>query len=197
MKKKYFYLVLSLIIISLISWFIQWFWVIIIVLIFVNLLIMIYRSVKRKSVKTNTYVVFTLIFSFSIYFIKPINDFEFKINQPDLYLQLYKSDQSDRMNLKAYLFKNIRVKMKKRDSIRLNLVMKQDSLNKIIDPLNKFYSAMIYQHGYCPKHFERAYELSKEAAKYNIKNAKWLSKASYDRWQLSLNKPQKYGTQFK
>jgi hypothetical protein len=40
-------------------------------------------------------------------------------------------------------------------------------------------------------------KLASEAAKHDIQNAEWLTKATYDRWMLSIDDPQKYNIQHK
>ena len=100
---------------------------------------------------------------------------------------IYETDQEDRHTLR---FLDMR-----RDKKRLKKVLylySKDSINK---PQDKFYAAMILQHGYKPEHYKLAYNLANQAKESNIEFAEWLSKAAYDRWMLSIGKEQKYGTQ--
>jgi hypothetical protein len=85
-----------------------------------------------------------------------------------------------------------------RDSIRLHKTLKlleNDTIS--LSPVDKYHAAMVLQHGNKPAHYKKAHELATNAAKHNIKNSKWLKKATYDRWQLSIGNKQKYGTQMK
>jgi len=114
---------------------------------------------------------------------------------------IYDSDQSDRKSLKTFLVPANQKLVLERDSIRLGKATSiyLDYLKEKIELSNqdKFNLAMIFQHGKTTEDFEKAYALASEVAKSNnkIQNAEWLEKATYDRLQLSLGKPQKYGTQ--
>lgn len=112
----------------------------------------------------------------------------------------YKTDQADRMTVSAYLgmFND---NMAKRDSIRLeqaNQLYKEDQISL---PMDKFYAAFIFHHSKQSSFFQIAQELAGEAASVSeLKDnyvVQWLAKATYDRWLVSLGKPQKYGTQEK
>ncbi|TPE44478.1 hypothetical protein [Pontibacter mangrovi] len=108
----------------------------------------------------------------------------------------YKTDQADRKTLKSYI---IRSELVRRDSIRLNQVQRLCKKQKIAAPKDKFHAAFIFHHGKKSSLFKTAHELASEAAA--VKELKddylvqWLAKATYDRWMVSLGKPQKYGTQ--
>jgi len=100
---------------------------------------------------------------------------------------IYKLDQEDRQTLR---FLDMR-----RDKKRVERVLylySKDSINK---PQDKFYAAIILQHGNNPEHYKLAHNLANQAKESNIEYAEWLSKATYDRWMLSIGKEQKYGTQ--
>lgn len=112
----------------------------------------------------------------------------------------YQTDQSDRKNLKSYIgiFRNT---MQHRDSIRLaqvRMFYEQDRLQK---PMDKFYAAFVYHHSHSKEDFEIATQLAEEAARAEeLKDhyqVQWLAKASYDRWMVSLGRPQRYNTQQK
>ncbi len=112
----------------------------------------------------------------------------------------YKTDQEDRMTVRAYLgmFKD---NMAKRDSIRLEQANQLYRNNQISLPMDKFYAAFIFHHSKQSSFFEIAQALAREAASVSeLKDnyvVQWLAKATYDRWMVSLGKPQKYGTQDK
>jgi hypothetical protein len=62
-----------------------------------------------------------------------------------------------------------------------------------------FNAALVLQHGDDPLDYKLANELCKKAVALDpsMKEAKWLMAASWDRYLMSLGKPQWYGTQFK
>ncbi|WP_439880294.1 hypothetical protein ACSX1A_14150 [Pontibacter sp. MBLB2868] len=112
----------------------------------------------------------------------------------------YNTDQADRMTIKAYLGM-LNDSMVKRDSIRLEQVSQLYRDNKISQPMDKFYAAFIFHHSKKSSLFEIAQKLASEAASVSeLKDnyvVQWLAKATYDRWMVSLGKPQKYNTQDK
>jgi hypothetical protein len=55
--------------------------------------------------------------------------------------------------------------------------------------------AWVLNHGDTPEEARCAHQLATQAAALGCDDAKWLSAASYDRWQMYSGKPQKYGTQ--
>ena len=65
-----------------------------------------------------------------------------------------------------------------------------------------FDAALVFQHGNCPQHYQLAHLLAGQAlargalASGGALPAGWLFAATFDRWQLSLGRPQAYGTQF-
>lgn len=102
---------------------------------------------------------------------------------------MFEMDQSDRNSGRFVLDST-------RDQARLQRLLILDRQGLITTAKAQYHAAMILQHGTCPDHFRRAYELADAAAKAQIPNAEWLSHASYDRWMLSIGKPQKYNTQW-
>lgn len=111
----------------------------------------------------------------------------------------YHTDQNDRKQLKSFV--EYFSKLKERDDIRLNEINKILREHQDIDPLQKFYAAFIYHHSDNSKDYETASTLAAAAASdESLKNSyqvQWLKKASYDRWMLSIGKPEKYNTQNK
>ncbi|MBJ6118804.1 hypothetical protein JAO76_11405 [Pontibacter sp. BT310] len=121
-------------------------------------------------------------------------------NVSDKLAYAYNTDQADRMTIRAYLgFLND--SMAKRDSIRLEQVGELYRNSQISKPMDKFYAAFIFHHSNHSSLFEIAQKLAGEAASESeLKSdyvVQWLAKATYDRWMVSLGKPQKYGTQDK
>ncbi|MCK9280798.1 MAG: hypothetical protein M0P71_09265 [Melioribacteraceae bacterium] len=84
------------------------------------------------------------------------------------------------------------------DSTRRVEVTEMIKQNKVSTSMDYFHAAMIYQHGNDSTSYKLAWEYSKKAAVMDSTNldARWLSAASYDRYLLSVGKPQIYGTQF-
>ncbi|MFC7070129.1 hypothetical protein ACFQL9_10800 [Halobaculum lipolyticum] len=56
-------------------------------------------------------------------------------------------------------------------------------------------AAVVLQHGTCPEHFELASRLAVAAIDSTEMDASEWVRLSYDRWQVSLGEPQRYGTQ--
>jgi len=177
------------------------------VLIIVTTFMSIWKLIKRNHIKSLLksagiyFVIFTLgiIIGLFIPYKELLLVENFTISEQIQHI--YDSDQSDRKSLKTFLVPTNQKLVLKRDSIRLEKATSiyLDYLKEKIELSNqdKFNLAMIFQHGKTTEDFERAYTLASEVAKSNnkIQNAEWLEKATYDRLQLSLGKPQKYGTQ--
>ena len=112
----------------------------------------------------------------------------------------YNTDQADRKTFKSYLGL-FRPEIVLRDSTRLDQVQKLYQQQLITKPLDKFHAAFVFHHSKKSPLYAIAHKLASEAASVNeLQNfylAQWLAKATYDRWQVSLGKPEKYGTQGK
>ncbi|MFH0733088.1 MAG: hypothetical protein V1773_01405 [bacterium] len=107
--------------------------------------------------------------------------------------KMYEEDQSSRKVEKIDW-----VKLSKEDSVRRIKVYKMIGQNMLSTANDYFYAAMIFQHGKDSTSYKLANDYSKKAAGMDTTNAlfRWLSAASYDRYVLSIGKPQIYGTQF-
>jgi len=103
---------------------------------------------------------------------------------------IFDTDQSDRATM--YLLIDWG-----RDRIRLQRVKTLYRAGQIIQPLDQYHAAFVYQHASCADDFHIAYELATAAeAGHGAPNAHpLLSHLACDRWQLSLGKQQTYGTQ--
>ena len=112
----------------------------------------------------------------------------------------YQMDQGDRKNLKFFLgaYRSI---MKERDSTRLNQVIQLIRKDKQDGGMDNFHAAFVLHHNPARDStlYRQAHSLAKQAASepsladnYQVQ---WLSKATYDRWMLSIGKEQKYDTQ--
>ncbi|GAB4581893.1 MAG: hypothetical protein Fur0022_46450 [Anaerolineales bacterium] len=99
---------------------------------------------------------------------------------------MYNTDQGDRLALRF-------IKLTERDQERIQRVVEILAQDEILTPENLYQAATILQHGTESEQYERAYILAKQANEMGYENELW--KAAYDRWMLSLGKPQVYGTQ--
>ena len=111
----------------------------------------------------------------------------------------YETDQGDRKQLKSFV--KYFTKLEERDKSRLTQVNNILEQGKTLEPIEKFYAAFIYHHSDNSKDYEKASKLAaaaaeKEDLQKNLQ-VQWLKRASYDRWMLSLGKPEKYNTQDK
>lgn len=107
---------------------------------------------------------------------------------------IYNTDQGDRITL--------RLMRPERDSVRLSRVLELHEQGLIVGPGDQLKAAMVLQHGRDSTHYRLAHELAKAAFDgwvatpgWSKGEAEWLMKATYDRWMLSIGKPQVYGTQ--
>jgi len=151
---------------------------------------------KRRFINRNNFVFsFIVILLLSLFYITliftlphatPTKDTNLSTSEQLKYL--VKTDQKDRGSL-YFLFNP------NRDKNRIEYVYKIINSKVTLNTLDKYNAAIILQHGSSEKDFKTAYELSKSAFDEGLKKAEWLSKATYDRWQVSMGKPQKYNTQ--
>ena len=107
--------------------------------------------------------------------------------------KMYEEDQSSRKMEKIEWDKLV-----KQDSTRRVEVLEMIKQNKLSTQNDYFHAAMIFQHGKDSTSYKLAYEYSKKASVMDTTNSlfRWLSAASYDRYLISIGKPQIYGTQF-
>ena len=59
-----------------------------------------------------------------------------------------------------------------------------------------YYAAFIFQHGNCPEHYQLANRLAEKAVLLDYNDARWIYAATLDRYLLSQDKKQKFGTQY-
>lgn len=87
-------------------------------------------------------------------------------------------------------------KLDERDLERKKLILELENNGKLKSGVDFHHAALIFQHGEASKDFKKAHEFAKKAVELGDNTARWLYAATFDRWSLSENKPQKYGTQF-
>jgi hypothetical protein len=60
-----------------------------------------------------------------------------------------------------------------------------------------FHAAMVFQHASTPEGIQLAHELAMIAACLGDRGSRWLAAASYDRYLMYLDRPQRFGTQYR
>lgn len=205
MKKSLLVLGLALVI-GIISYEISWFHLLLLflmglLLIFlaIVLIIRIFRRTHKGLFKIPALLLCICAFGIIVSFFRPLD--KPIIHSDDLSQEMayaYKTDQSDRKTLKSYLHSE---ELNKRDEQRLQQIKGIYREGAISKPIDKFHAAFIFHHSDNSKDYGVASKLASEAAKspalkdnYQVQ---WLAKAAYDRWMLSLGKPEKYNTQNK
>jgi|GEM_PF-2441923 len=138
-----------------------------------------YRK-KQVYIKRITSAYFLCLLSISV------SSFAFADINQEL-LALVKQDQIERKNGEFTYYND------QKRIIRVKEIIASGSLK---DPEDYFNAALIFQHGHSSDDYLKAFELSSKAAELGHHTAKWLSCAAEDRYLLSLNKPQIWGTQF-
>ena len=204
MTKKLIFLSL-IIIISLLSYFVNWFnYVLILIavlaLVYILLigLISIFKKVRSNHFKTPALLICICITGVIISLFRPYDPAVIESENISTELQYaYNTDQDDRKELKSFV--GYFSELNKRDSLRLMQVRKYHLKNKITKPIDKFHAAFIFHHSDNSEDYKIASELASEAANSEkLKDnytVQWLQKASYDRYMLSIGEPEKYNTQ--
>ncbi len=107
---------------------------------------------------------------------------------------MVRTDQGDRVNLRWLRLE--------RDDARLARTKDLLAQGLVAGPKEMLDAALIFQHGADSTDYRTAHELALAAAAadsgladWELRHANWLARAAYDRWMLSIGKPQKYGTQ--
>lgn len=110
--------------------------------------------------------------------------------------RIYDQDQTDRMALDGTNDAEQWIKIRANDKThyqRILELLKQDQLRTGKD---YYYAAMIMQHGHSAEDYMLAHILAMAAAQKGVKDARWLSAASFDRLMISANLPQVFATQY-
>lgn len=106
-------------------------------------------------------------------------------------IELFRSDQEDRTN---HIDRGI---IQKNDSIREARVYELLDSNKVRTSADYCNAALIFHHGEDSLTYGMAVKLMKKSIELDSTRNKWLLAAITDRYLLSINKPQIYGTQYK
>jgi len=108
---------------------------------------------------------------------------------------LYYSDKNER--LKISKTNGDLKKLKKNAAQKLTLVKKLLPNIDVTEIWNCHYLAYLFQHGETTEDYKKAHKYAKKAVSMGSNVTKWLYAATLDRWLVSQNKLQKFGTQFK
>lgn len=108
--------------------------------------------------------------------------------------RLYAEDQADRTPPSGEIDWNA---VAPRDAARLARIKTLCRSQALRTGRDYFHAAMILQHAHEPDDYLLAHELCVVAASQGVRQAKWLAAASEDRFLMSLNRPQRFGTQYR
>jgi tetratricopeptide (TPR) repeat protein len=105
--------------------------------------------------------------------------------------EIYTNDQADRQsgNIDWEL-------VSKRDKERQQRVLELLDSNKVVTATDYNHAAMVFQHGGDSIAYGMAVKLMKKAVALDSTASKWLLAAAIDRYLLSKDEPQVYGTQY-
>ena len=206
MAKKIIFFCL-IIIVSLLAYYLSWINYILILVAGLSLvylllvgLISIFRKIKSNSFKIPVFLIFLCLIGVVASLFRPYDRATIESDEVSKELRYaYKTDQDDRKELKSFI--GYFSELNERDNLRLLQVREYYSENKITRPIDKFHAAFIFHHSDNSEDYKIAAELASEAASSEkLKDhytAQWLQKASYDRYMVSIGKPEKYNTQNK
>ncbi len=114
-----------------------------------------------------------------------------KVNDSQELIEMFKSDQADRTN---HIDRSIR---QKNDSTREARVYELLDSNKVRTSADYSNAALIFHHGEDSVAYGLAVKLMKKSIELDSSKNKWFLAVMSDRYLLSINKPQIYGTQYK
>ncbi len=115
--------------------------------------------------------------------------------------KIYEADQAIRKNpdgsLKASFSIEEGKQIVEQDKIHRQQVRELIDQGVLQEPMDYHHAAMVFQHGASSDDFKLAHELAAKAVEMGSTQSKWLFAATLDRYLLSTDQPQKYGTQFR
>ena len=106
--------------------------------------------------------------------------------------KMYSEDQSDRRDAEKIGWEKVSQRDEQRKT-RVTELYRTDSLKTGAD---YYHAAMILQHGGEPEDYLFAHELCVVAIGKGEDRGRWLAAASEDRFLMSINRPQRFGTQY-
>jgi hypothetical protein len=101
---------------------------------------------------------------------------------------LHETDQGDRAAARF-------LTLGARDAQRRQRVQALAADGRVVSARDALSAALVLHHGTDPAHYARAHRFARRAEAGGERGGQWLRKATYDRWMLSLGKPQQFGTQ--
>ncbi len=107
---------------------------------------------------------------------------------------IYKADQADRLPGTAPADWH---DMEKNDLARQARVRELLDSGAVKTGKDYYHAAMVYQHAEGADGVQVAHELAMIGACLGDKNSRWLAAASYDRMLMNLDRPQRFGTQYR
>lgn len=107
---------------------------------------------------------------------------------------LFKADQADRAPGTAPADWH---EMEKNDLTRQARVRELLDSGAVVTGRDYFHAAMVYQHAQGADGVQVAHELAMIGACLGDKSSRWLAAASYDRMLMNLDRPQRFGTQYR
>jgi len=112
------------------------------------------------------------------------------VDNPEL-IEMFKNDQADRTN---HIDRDI---LQKNDSLREARVYELLDSNKVRSSLDFNNAALIFHHGEDSVAYAMAVKLMRKSIELDSTRNKWYLAVITDRYLLSINKPQIYGTHYK
>ena len=108
---------------------------------------------------------------------------------------LYQADKQERVNQPEANTPEFKA-MRMRDLQRRERVMAIAKSNGLQTAEDYYHAAQIMNHGDTIDDARHAHTFALRSSELGYRSARWLSAASYDRWQMYQGKPQKYGTNY-
>lgn len=174
--------------------------IIVLALIFLILiaLVSIFKIQNSQRFKIPLWIIIICLAGIITSLFRPYDEATIESDNPGRNLEYaYKTDQADRQELRSFV--SFMSNLEERDHERLEQVRKLYSQDKISTPMDKFHAAFVFHHSDNSNDYRIASQLAADAAQNEaLKDnytVQWLQKASYDRYMLSIGKPEKYNTQ--
>lgn len=108
--------------------------------------------------------------------------------------ELFQADQKEREQV--YDSPESSRDLRERDRQRRKRVYAMIELKEVNTKKDLYHAAVVLHHGEEPNDFLTAHRLAAVSAMMGHRGARWLFAASLDRYMMSANLPQVYGTQF-
>jgi len=107
---------------------------------------------------------------------------------------LFRADQDERSNHPDYGTPEYWL-LRERDAERRKRLEGIIESGGLKEPEDYYRAGWILNHGESVEEIWQAHILAKAAVELDLRRARWLAAATYDRWLMYQGKPQKYGTQ--